>query len=135
MSQDFRRLRISWLILKFLFIVQGCGQTLPGYKSLYQNRGENPSVYRVCKWSLTKAFIWFKLPKNCDFFYLHYGNGGATSESDGKKVFTFFDHFEKKLDSTVWRLIAGSATVSKSILTLQNTSQSSVLESLLDISP
>lgn len=75
-----------------------------------------------------QAFIWFKLPQNTDFFYLHYGNGGATSESDGKKVFTFFDHFEK-LDTTVWRLIAGSATVSKSILTLQNTSQSSVLES------
>ena len=70
-----------------------------------------------------QAFIWFKLPQNTDFFYLHYGNGGATSESDGKKVFTFFDHFEK-LDSTVWRTIAGSATVSGSILTLQNTSQS-----------
>jgi hypothetical protein len=81
-----------------------------------------------------QAFIWFKLPKNCDFFYLHYGNGGATSESDGKKVFTFFDHFEK-LDSTVWRLIAGSATVSKSILTLQNTSQSSVLESYSTFPP
>lgn len=81
-----------------------------------------------------QAFIWFKLPKNCDFFYLHYGNGGAASESDGKKVFTFFDHFEK-LDSTVWRLIAGSATVSKSILTLQNTSQSSVLESYSTFSP
>ena len=81
-----------------------------------------------------QAFIWFKLPKNCDFFYIHYGNGGATSESDGKKVFTFFDHFEK-LDSTVWRLIAGSATVSKSILTLQNTSQSSVLESYSTFSP
>jgi hypothetical protein len=81
-----------------------------------------------------QAFIWFKLPKNCDFFYLHYGNGGATSESDGKKVFTFFDHFEK-LDSTVWRSIAGSATVSKSILTLQNTSQSSVLESYSTFPP
>lgn len=81
-----------------------------------------------------QAFIWFKLPKNCDFFYIHYGNGGATSESDGKKVFTFFDHFEK-LDSTVWRLIAGSATVSKSILTLQNTSQSSVLESYSTFPP
>ena len=81
-----------------------------------------------------QAFIWFKLPQNTDFFYLHYGNGGATSESDGKKVFTFFDHFEK-LDSTVWRLIAGSATVSKSILTLQNTSQSSVLESYSTFSP
>jgi len=55
-----------------------------------------------------QAFIW--LPQNTDFLYLHYGNGGATSESDGKKVFTFFDHFEK-LDSTVWRTIAGSATV------------------------
>lgn len=81
-----------------------------------------------------QAFIWFKLPQNTDFFYLHYGNGGATSESDGKKVFTFFDHFEK-LDSTVWRLIAGSATVTKSILTLQNTSQSSVLESYSAFSP
>ena len=81
-----------------------------------------------------QAFIWFKLPKNCDFFYIYYGNGGATSESDGKKVFTFFDHFEK-LDSTVWRLIAGLATVSKSILTLQNTSQSSVLESYSTFSP
>ena len=81
-----------------------------------------------------QAFIWFKLPQNTDFFYLHYGNGGATSESDGKKVFTFFDHFEK-LDSTVWRTIAGSATVSGSILTLQNTSQSSVLESYSTFSP
>lgn len=81
-----------------------------------------------------QAFIWFKLPQNTDFFYLHYGNGGATSESDGKKVFTFFDHFEK-LDTTVWRLIAGSATVSKSILTLQNTSQSSVLESYSTFPP
>jgi hypothetical protein len=81
-----------------------------------------------------QAFIWFKLPQNTDFFYLHYGNGGATSESDGKKVFTFFDHFEK-LDSTVWRTIAGSATVSGSILTLQNTSQSSVLESYSTFPP
>ena len=81
-----------------------------------------------------QAFIWFKLPQNTDFFYLHYGNGGATSESDGKKVFTFFDHFEK-LDSTVWRTIAGSATVSGSILTLQNTSQSSVLESYSTFAP
>ena len=81
-----------------------------------------------------QTFIWFKLPKGTDFFYIHYGNGGVASESDGKKVFTFFDHFEK-LDSTVWRTIAGSATVSGSILTLQNTSQSSVLESYSTFAP
>ncbi len=81
-----------------------------------------------------QVFIWFKLPKNTDFFYIHYGNGGVASESDGKKVFTFFDHFDK-LDSTVWKTIAGSASVSGSILTLQNASQSSVLESYSTFSP
>ena len=25
-----------------------------------------------------QAFIWFKLPQNTDFLYLHYGNGGGT---------------------------------------------------------
>lgn len=81
-----------------------------------------------------QTFIWFKLPKGTDFFYIHYGNGGVASESDGKKVFTFFDHFDK-LDSTVWKTIAGSVSVSGSILTLQNTSQSSVLESYSTFSP
>jgi len=82
----------------------------------------------------SQAFIWFKLPKGTDFFYIYYGNGGVTTGSDGKQVFSFFDHFEK-LDTSVWKIIAGSVSVSGSILTLQNTSVSSVLESYATYAP
>lgn len=81
-----------------------------------------------------QVFIWFLLPAGTDFFYIHYGNGGVASESDGKKVFTFFDHFDK-LDSTIWKTISGSVTPAGSILTLQNTTQSSVLESYSTFPP
>ncbi len=81
-----------------------------------------------------QVFIWFRLPPNTDLFYLHYGNGGVTSKSDGKGVFTFFDHFDK-LDNSIWKLIHGSATVSGSILTMQNASLNCILETYKTFAP
>jgi len=79
--------------------------------------------------AFNQTFVWFKLPAGTSSFYIHYGNGGVVSESDGKKVFTFFDHFDK-LDPLVWQILHGSGTVSGSVLTVQHSTLNSIVESV-----
>lgn len=80
--------------------------------------------------NFSSAFIWVKLPKGTDLFWIYYGNGGAVSKSDGSKVFTFFDSFAgNALSSSVWNSSGSGITVSNSVLQLLNTSTSCYIES------
>lgn len=74
--------------------------------------------------------VWLALPANATKLYLHYGNGGVKSESNGSKVFEFIDGFSNGLNtSTTWTKVHGSSSVSGGILTLESATLNSILES------
>ena len=53
----------------------------------------------------SQAIVWIRMPSIPDgasLIYMYYGNSSAISESNGKKVFDFFDDFSASLDTTIW---------------------------------
>jgi len=72
--------------------------------------------------------VWLALPANAKKLYLHYGNGGVKSESNGPKVFVFIDEFSS-LSTSIWTKVHGVSSVSGGILTLESTTLNTILES------
>ena len=63
---------------------------------------------RLYYWKETSSKVWVKVPEipgsSTTTIYMYYGNPDAGSESDGEKVFEFFDDFEGiELDTTKWQ--------------------------------
>jgi len=65
------------------------------------------------------ATVWIKLTEinsAASEFFCYYGNGGASSESNGDNVFEVFDHFDAaSVDTNKWT-VTGSPTITNSIL-------------------
>ena len=70
----------------------------------------------------TTATIWVQCTETGEAareYFCYYGNGGASSESDGGAVFDFFDDFlGTSLDTNKWTTSGGTVSVSDSIVTI-----------------
>jgi len=67
------------------------------------------------------AIVWIKLTSSYNI-YLRWGGGGK-GESNGSKVFEFFDDFSGiALNTSKWTVTSGTASVSNSILTVSSSS-------------
>ncbi|MCE7743529.1 MAG: DUF2341 domain-containing protein [Candidatus Heimdallarchaeota archaeon] len=74
--------------------------------------GYTPNHQKISYWleswnSTGESSVWVKIPKilasNSYSFYIYYGNNNASSESNGKEVFEFFDGFDDTtLDYDRW---------------------------------
>jgi len=69
------------------------------------------------------ATVWVKLTEinqMAEEFFCYYGNGGASSESNGENVFLFYDHFlGSAVDTNKWTIKqAGTISVANSIITV-----------------
>ena len=74
------------------------------------------------------AKFFIKLPANETKLLMYYGNGAAVSESSGSDVFELFDEFVS-LNSSVWKLIQGSASILNGVLSLSHPNNNTVIES------
>ncbi|MEM1312454.1 MAG: DUF2341 domain-containing protein [Patescibacteria group bacterium] len=85
----------------------------------------NLNYYLESGCNSTNTKIWVKLPNlnsGDNSFYLHYGDSGLTSESDGNLVFEFYDGFEgNSIDTNKWDS-SGTSNVSSGILELNSQS-------------
>lgn len=88
---------------------------------------ESISYFRSCR-------VWLSLPANVKKLYMHYGNGGVKSGSNGSAVFGFWDGFDT-LRTSVWTVGGSGGTVSGSVLTLLHTTQSGYIESKATFAP
>ena len=74
-----------------------------------------------------KAVFWVELDSiaaspSSTTFYMYYGNGSATSASDGEETFIFFDDFpDSSIDTDKWDGDTGDTSVSSSVMTLEVT--------------
>jgi hypothetical protein len=79
------------------------------------------------------ATVWVKLTEintASNEFFCYYGNGGASSESNGDTTFDFFDDFPgSSLDTSKWDTSLGTYTVSNSILNITGTVAASFIYS------
>lgn len=113
---------------------------LPGMRSDFRDirfadkYGNELKHYIESYTAFSTAKFWIKLPANDTKILMFYGNGGVTSASDAAAVFDLWDDFNT-LNTSIWTVGGAGHSVSSSILTIQNSSQSGYIESKTTFAP